>query len=351
MKRVLYVGDLNRYSRSYQRFLAMQELGYEVAGISFVPGSYLPGVSPGPGLWYRLRYKLGYPVDETGVNRFIPAKAQSFKPDLLWVDKGLMIRPATLEAVKKEHPQVKTVLWMEEFIVPRCNRSVYSMACLPHYDFVFTPKSQNYHSKWVSQKGIKKLFLVDDTYDPNTHFPISVSESEREEFGSDVGFIGTFEQDRAEKILFLARSGLGVRVWGNGWQAWVGRHPGLRVENRPLYGLDYSKAICSTKINLCFLRKHNRDRQTNRTMEIPACGAFMLAERTGEHLRLFEEGKEAVYFDANNAGELLEKARYYLAHPDERQAIAGAGRERCLKSGYSHHERLKWIMEKVRDAL
>ena len=77
-------------------------------------------------------------------------------------------------------------------------------------------------------------------------------------------------------------------------------------------------------------------------MEIPACGAFMLAERTDEHLRLFEEGKEAAYFGSNE--ELLEKVRYYLNHEDERRMIASAGRKRCLDSGYSHHERLKYML-------
>jgi spore maturation protein CgeB len=174
---------------------------------------------------------------------------------------------------------------------------------------------------------------------------LPLSEEERKKWGADVGFVGTFEEDRAEKMLFLAENGIKVRIWGNGWKRWIGKHPNLLVEGRPVYGLDYIKVLNATKINLCFLRKANRDLQTDRTMEIPACGAFMLAERTEEHLRLFEEGKEAEFFDVDNPKELLEKVKYYLTHEEERKKIAKAGRERCLKSGYSHHDRLKYMME------
>ena len=93
------------------------------------------------------------------------------------------------------------------------------------------------------------------------------------------------------------------------------------------------------------LIKQNRDLQTTRTFEIPACGAFMLAERTDEHLRLFEEGKEAAYFGSE--GELLDKVRYYLDHEGERKTIAAAGRKRCLDSGYSHHDRLKYMLRRI----
>ncbi len=148
-------------------------------------------------------------------------------------------------------------------------------------------------------------------------------------------------------VFGLAEAGFSVRVQGAGWIRCRRRQPNLRLEPSDVHGEDYSKAICATDICLCFLRKANRDLQTTRTVEIPACGAFMLAERTDEHLRLFEEGKEAEFFASDK--ELVEKACYYFNHPAERAQIAAAGRQRCLSSGYSNPERLKVMLSSLTD--
>ena len=92
-------------------------------------------------------------------------------------------------------------------------------------------------------------------------------------------------------------------------------------------------------MNLGFLRKLNRDQTTTRSVEIPACAGFMLAERTAEHLQLFEEGREAEFFAS--PAELLQKCRRYLADETGRRSIARRGFERCIASGYSNAARLR----------
>ncbi|MBA7681728.1 hypothetical protein ES703_90068 [subsurface metagenome] len=108
---------------------------------------------------------------------------------------------------------------------------------------------------------------------------------------------------------------------------------------------DYCMALSAASICLGLLSKLFPETTTTRSFEIPACGAFMLAERTNEHLELFEEGKEAEFFSSNE--ELIKKIRYYINHPEKRKRIAEAGRQRCLKSRYSYQDRLKEILEQI----
>ena len=54
----------------------------------------------------------------------------------------------------------------------------------------------------------------------------------------------------------------------------------------------------------------NDDLHTSRTFEIPACGGFMLSERSKEHSDFFEENKEAIFFDS--AEELFNKINIFI---------------------------------------
>lgn len=341
--KILYLGELERYARSYQRFRVLQDLGHDVTGISIVRPGHLP-VGRGR-LIPRVLGKLGRPLDPIGVNRSLLDAVTSTRFDVIWVEKALMLRPATLEKCKAIQPRVVLASYTEDDMYARHNQSVYYRMGLKYYDVVFTTKSYNCHSNELPALGARRVVFVDKAYDKAAHRPISLSADAARDFGSDVGFIGTFEESRAAKLLLLAEAGFWVRVWGSGWNKWKGEQERLVVEGRPIFSDDYVRAICGTKINLCFLRKANRDLQTDRTMEIPACGAFMLAERTPEHLRLFTEGKEAAFFDIRDDTELIAKTAYYLAHDSEREQLSLAGRQRCLNSGYSHHDRLKFMLD------
>ncbi len=259
--KLLFVGDLNEYGRSFQRFRALKKLGHDVTGLSFVPIGNKPGISKSSPIIDRICYKFGYPLDKIGINREIANHLDTQDFDLLWIEKGLMIRPSTLKQAKKLQPTIKIVSYTEDDMFARHNQSVYYRGCLPLYDVVFTTKSYNCYPEELPALGAKKVVFVDNAFDKHTHRPLSLTEGEAVKFSADVGFIGTFEQDRAEKMFFLAKNGMRVRIWGNGWNAWVNRHPNLQVENCPVYEDDYIRAICATRINLCFLRKMNRDLQ------------------------------------------------------------------------------------------
>jgi len=88
------------------------------------------------------------------------------------------------------------------------------------------------------------------------------------------------------------------------------------------------------------MSKLNKDTSTTRCLEIPACGALLLSERTNELKdELYEEGKEAVYF--SDKKELVQKVKMLLNQPEKREAIARSGHNRCLSSGYDVVSRMR----------
>jgi spore maturation protein CgeB len=284
--------------------------------------------------------RLGYPRELRNENRDSLAVLRSQTADILWIDKGLTIRPETLRKARKLSPGIVIVSFSADDMANPQNQSRYYLQCLPHYDLVVTTKTANRDE--LAALGAPRVLQVDNGYDPSTHRPIELTDEDRAAFGADVSFVGGYEKARAESLCRLAARGISVRVWGNRWNLLQERPENLVIEEQPVFGDDYARVLCASKINLAFLRKVNRDTQTTRTMEIPACGAFMLAERTGDHLRLFEEGREAEYFESED--ELERKIRHYLAHGEERQSIARAGLERCKSSGYSNTDQLAPVL-------
>ena len=106
-------------------------------------------------------------------------------------------------------------------------------------------------------------------------------------------------------------------------------------------GESYRRALNSFAINLGFLRKINRDLQTTRSMEIPACGGFMLAERTEEHRALLQEDAEAVYFSSTE--ELIRKTKFYLDNEPIRKQIALNGLRRVTAT-YTYEAQLASVL-------
>lgn len=334
--RILFVGALWKGSTGLQRMVALHDLGHKVTGIDTMADHRLR-------FHERVVYRLGYQLDTSNVNSRILRSARSQSYELIWVDKTLSISPRTLRTIKHESPNCRILFYSPDDMMLRGNQTHQYRACVPVYDLHITTKSYNVSE--LQALGARDVLFIDNAFDPHTHFPIELSASERAKWQAEVGFVGGFEKERFQMMLELARTGVQVSVRGPGWEPYAEHHKDFQVESGWVAGQDYARAICATKINLGFLRKIARDLQTTRSIEIPACGGFMLAERTDEHLRLFTEGEEAEFF--LGVDELISKVHYYLYDDAKRERVARAGRQRCLQSGYSNQERLESVLEYV----
>jgi hypothetical protein len=92
---------------------------------------------------------------------------------------------------------------------------------------------------------------------------------------------------------------------------------------------EYVRALLQSRIGLSFF---GFGFDTVRYWEVPAHGAMLLSERLPISIpHDFQDGKTAVFFE--DLPELEEKLPYYLAHPEETEAIAVAGHAHFME----HH--------------
>ncbi len=293
-----------------------------------------------------VRYNLNVHFPYRQLNKCIKSKIDSCQYDIVWIDKGVFVTAVTLKYIKAKSPSSLIVGYSPDNMIMRHNQSQNFLDCLPFYDYFITTKS--FIVDDLKKLGVPKVLFVNKSYEDTFHQPYDLSSYEKSKLGGEIGFIGAWEKERCDSILYLAQKGLPIRVWGGGkWLDYNGLFPNLNIEKVGLFSEDYPKALSAFDISLCFLRKMNLDQQTARTMEIPACGSLLMAERTNEHMQLFEDGKEAVFFSSNE--ELYEKCKYYLDHPEERKKIAMAGHSRCKTSGYSNLETLRRVLNLIKE--
>jgi len=81
---------------------------------------------------------------------------------------------------------------------------------------------------------------------------------------------------------------------------------------------------------------------TMRLFEGAACGALVLTDAIANGLEeLFEPGREIVIYQDDE--DMLKKIAYYLAHEEEREAIARAGQRRILREHTYAHRMTKMV--------
>lgn len=341
--RLILVGEANFGSRTPQRLRALRELGHDVVMVPTTPPDW--NYETRPSLAARLLHRLRLPPDPAGANAALARAVLAGGCDGVILDNARMIRPATLRQVRHWSPKARLIWYSEDDTMNPIHRSRWMEGGMSLFDLWVTTKSFNASASEVPSLGVRRVLFVDNSFCPHDHQSIALGAEERQQWGAPASFVGTYEAARAADLLTLAAAGIQVRVWGNGWQACAGRHPNLRIEGRPVYGEEYRKVVAASQLNLCFLRKGNRDLQTCRSLELPAMGAAMLHEASDEVARLFTPDKEAVYFADTSM--LVAAAHRWLKDEQARHQLAQAARRRAVADGHDHASRWKHILAQV----
>jgi spore maturation protein CgeB len=332
--KIVYVGEMLPGATAAMRRDALLTLGHDVVTIDSAPrGGYttIPRT-----IARRAKARLlDVPLLRLRVRALLLKAVDVVRPDMVYVDKGIFVEAAWLEEIRVRHRGVALVHFNPDdpFGPNEGARWSRFLEAIPQYDVHFVPRRQNVAE--YESHGARRVFfqLPSRGYDPRIHHPFSFDGEDAKYFQSEVGFVGGLEQERTRSIRRLLDAGIPITLWGEGWARVVRDCPNAAIRP-PVYGEDYGKAVAGSGMSVGFLRKSNRDGHTSRSIEIPACGSMLLAERTADHCELFDEGTEAEFFGSDE--ELVDKTRYYISHDGARGHISRTGRERCLRAGYDY---------------
>ena len=339
--RAVYVGQLWPGGTARHRRDALARLVAEVSSVDTTSGSV------GFGRFAtKIGRKIGIRFDIENDNSRLLDAVDLTVPNIVWLDKPLTVRRRTLDTLRHSNSSPRIVAFSGDDFLFTPNTSRRFVAALPAYDLVVTTKSHRVAD--LFDHGARDVLFVNNSFEPDVHRPHFPTNSGARVY--EAAFIGAYEDSRCRSIQALADSGIHVHVWGSvQWAAAARESERVHYEGGYVADHEYADALSRTQLGLGFLtnKPNVADQQTTRSVEIPACGALLLAERASEHQSLFTEESEAVFFSDDL--ELVACARRLLDDDQLRFRIAQAGLDRTMSSDYSNTATIGRILNRVLD--
>jgi hypothetical protein len=263
--------------------------------------------------------------------------------DLVWVDSGGLVSRELVEDLKRLGKRVLNYNVDDPYGDRDVNSWVQYLRAVRAYDLVVVVRKENVEE--ARSAGARKVLRVYRSADELAHAPIQLSQEDRAKWATEVLFVGTGFPERSPFLAELVKYDVPLSIYGNSWEKLRDWKTIRRYWKGP--GLDenytYAAAIQSAKVCLGLLSKENRDLHTTRSLEIPSLGGVLCAQRTEEHLALYEEDREAVFW--NSAEECAAKCHALLSDEGWRRSVAENGRQRYLKNGWTNEKVAEKILE------
>ena len=253
----------------------------------------------------------------------LKSQIEKFKPDVLYL----------LDPIKFDSKFVRSLIWKPSLILGWRAANIPPGIDWTEFDLILT------NSTICRQNALKLGAKSAGHFSPG--FPDFIAEAvndERKEW--DIVFSGQLSHEHNRRISYLtsvAKAPLGVSgEFSIGYFAAADPQvllAGIAMHNHGArWGLDMYRALKKGRIvlNVHIDIAHNDNKAGNmKLFEATGVGSFLLTDYMNNIREYFEPSLEIETF--KDQDELIDKIYYYLAHPEEREAIALRGRQRCLR--------------------
>ena len=268
------------------------------------------------------------------------------RPDLIWINNGEFLGPDLIRRMRELDSPIINYANDNPFSLEHRRRFAHYRAALPFYDLVVVVFADAVEAarKAGARRVIREYICADEV----AHKPRVISADLRNRYGSEVAFVGTWmKKQRGPFMVELIKRGVPLSIWGDRWhkaREWPVIEPYWRGPG--IYDNEgYAAVLQSAKICLGLVNKSSGNLHTDRSIQIPGLGGLLCAERTSEHLALYEEGEEAVFWE--DAEECAELCKTLLSDEPRRREIARRGHERALRNNLFNEPVLAGILSEV----
>lgn len=342
--KIFYLGQMGAGTTSHHRAEALRRLGHEVDALDL--NEALGSALTGP-LTSRVHYYTGYGLLQSRVTRLLWANAARIgASDVIWVNGGELLGREAVLQLRALGPKI--VLFNNDDPPGGRDGARFDglIRALPAYDLCVTVRDATLDD--FRRLGARRAIRVWMGCDEVVHAPPSEIELSAAPCERGIVFIGTWirGENRDATLAALIDMGLPISVFGDRWQrspfwskigkAWKGA--GLRDRA-------YTRALVGADACLGFLSAGNRDLYTTRSLEIPYAGGVLIAERTSEHVAMYQEGQEALFWD--DAEECAQQCRRVLEDPALSARLRTGGMARARELGVGNEKVVSTILETV----
>jgi spore maturation protein CgeB len=280
--------------------------------------------------WGSLR--RGFPWLEDRSYDGLVRHARALQPDLVLITNGLM--PPLVVARLREECCARIACWFTDTI-----SSLHRQYLLASpFDALFL--KEPFMVRTFREKLGLNVHYLPEACNPQWHKPMEVPSAEGERYRCDVAAVGTFHYYRARMLEGF--EGYNLKIWGNNCPPWIISSIKERYTHHYAAEEEKAKAYGSAKV-LVNTMLYSEIEGVNCTLfEAAGCGAFQIADWKPALPDLFVPEKEVVTFTTKR--ELMDKVDYYLAHPEERRAIAARAYRRAHRE-HTYEVRLQKMFE------